>query len=120
MCSGSAQMCDSLSFPATPFGRGLVHVFLEEAIEVPYQDIAKDLRNHADLCGRKEAKQPLRESQTGLNLKLRQGPSVLSSENALQRSYLYPEFSCDPREPQLNIAVRSKDEVMCKRRRILE
>jgi hypothetical protein len=97
-----------------------VHVLLEEAIEVLYEAVAKKRRNRADLGGRKDAEQPLRKVQAGLQLAPRHCFVVFAKEGPLERSHLYPEFSCDGCEPQLHVAVRGKDEVVRNARRVLE
>jgi len=111
-CRSSLLFCVSRAFLAAPFRRRLVHVLLEEPVEVLYQVVAKKRSNCAYLAVRKDAQQPLRISEPCLYLELDHGYPVFVKESSLDRSHLYAEFSRNGREAQLHITMRLKDEVM--------
>lgn len=108
----SFPKCDSRAFPAAPFRRGLVHVLLEESVEILYQVVAKKRCNCADLAGRKNAEQPLRMSEPCLYLALDHRYPVFVKEGSFECSYLCAEFSSNGCKAQLHIAVRIEDEMM--------
>ena len=89
-----------------------MHVLLEKSVEVLHQVVAKQRSDCTDLGGRKDTQHPTGEGQADLDLILRHGQPVLACKCALECTHLDPEFFRYGRHPQLDVAVRSKDEVM--------
>ena len=85
---------------------------LEEPVEILHSVITEGRRNHTDLGGWKDTQHPTGEAQADLDLVLRHGQLVLACKRALECTHLDPEFFRYGRHPQLDVAVRSKDEVM--------
>lgn len=106
---GSSGSRDYGAFLLTPLRWGLVHVLLEEAIEVLHEVVAQNRCNHTDLGCRKYAEQPSGECEARLYLEFRHGHMVLADEGPLQRSHFHSKLSGNGPEPQLHIAVRGKD-----------
>lgn len=95
----SFRLRNSCALLAAPLAWGLMHMLLEESIEVLHEAIAQDSRNCTDLGWWKYAEQPLSECQADLCLKCRHGRLILVSESSFQRSHLHPKFTDDGTEP---------------------
>lgn len=97
-----------------------MHVLPKKAIKISNFFVAENVRNCTDLRRWEYTKQPLRERQTNVYLKLKRCFVVLGNEASFQRSHLNPDLASDGAEPDLSIAVIDQDEMAQKARRIAE